>query len=415
MTGVPRRRAILLGIAGAVLLALLVLGARAWKETRNREARLVAGLAGDVAEEMRALEADDPAPPDAENAALLYDSAFAVRAEDDWPLARKLDREWDRPPEDLARWVAANAGALALVERAAALDRCRFPTNWNLPGPSYYCPVPYGPPVQREGLWHFMAMLAARGRISLVEGRVAAAAGDAVLLTRVARHRARRDLRAGGGFAEEFRWTIGTLQRLLVHPALDAASARTVATGLLDHRRIWDDGGLSERSRLLMDEGQAWLLLGGRTSDKHRDALRKGFGLPPAVPLFGVSGADLDALEDLRDRWRSERERARRGGAPLRPDGAWDGMLALYRAAFAVRAFELEKGAPPARLEDLVPGLLPAVPEDPFRGGPLRLEVREGGWSVLGTGTVQAWTGLGQSVHLPVRVDFPSPPAGDGR
>ncbi len=42
------------------------------------------------------------------------------------------------------------------------------------------------------------------------------------------------------------------------------------------------------------------------------------------------------------------------------------------QSALALRAFELEKGRLPERLEELVSAYLPAVPEDPVTGGPLR-------------------------------------------
>jgi competence protein ComGC len=35
---------------------------------------------------------------------------------------------------------------------------------------------------------------------------------------------------------------------------------------------------------------------------------------------------------------------------------------------FAVRAYELDKGHPPASLADLVPGYLKIIPQDPLTG-----------------------------------------------
>jgi hypothetical protein len=58
--------------------------------------------------------------------------------------------------------------------------------------------------------------------------------------------------------------------------------------------------------------------------------------------------------------------------------------LRMAGTALAHRMYELDKGQPPARLEDLVPDYLAAVPKDPFdaNGGPIRMG-RWGGRELL--------------------------------
>jgi hypothetical protein len=49
-----------------------------------------------------------------------------------------------------------------------------------------------------------------------------------------------------------------------------------------------------------------------------------------------------------------------------------DARVGCLRAAVAVERFRLAKGALPAKLDELVPDYLEAVPLDPFDGKPLR-------------------------------------------
>lgn len=52
----------------------------------------------------------------------------------------------------------------------------------------------------------------------------------------------------------------------------------------------------------------------------------------------------------------------------------------------AMALYERVRGAPPERLDALVPGFLPAVPEDPFTGKPLRYATGPYGWKVWSVG-----------------------------
>ncbi len=65
---------------------------------------------------------------------------------------------------------------------------------------------------------------------------------------------------------------------------------------------------------------------------------------------------------------------------------AGDALLALLIAELAVRAHHLERGACPESLADLVPGYLAAVPEDPFRPGPLVYRRKADGHSLYSVG-----------------------------
>lgn len=56
------------------------------------------------------------------------------------------------------------------------------------------------------------------------------------------------------------------------------------------------------------------------------------------------------------------------------------------RVAMAMTDYRLDHGALPARLEDLTPTYLPAVPIDPFSGQPIKLVNRDNEWRVYSVG-----------------------------
>ena len=55
--------------------------------------------------------------------------------------------------------------------------------------------------------------------------------------------------------------------------------------------------------------------------------------------------------------------------------------LGVSRAAIAIRVFQLRRGRAPSSIEELVPGVLDAVPLDPFDGKPMS----------YGSGRPDAW------------------------
>lgn len=392
--------------AAAIVLFFGLLGGGLWWSERKeaRRAALLSEVSRDILDERRALEADDPAPPDAGNAAVLYEGAFKVRREEGWIVLRKLERDWDRPPEDLVDHVRANAEALALVEKAAALDRCRFATDYQLSGGGYLAPVPTGPPAQ-NGLLRFLDLIHARGRIALAEGRTAGAVEDALRIPRLVRHYLARNLVQLDYLHQVLACEFP--ERLLRHPGLDAATARRMAKDLLGCEEVFAGAPLHDRFVALYGEGRIWLLLrDDGLSESYEANLRKQFGLSPRGLLGGLGTGDLDLLREVREGLVAMREMAKRLEATTKPP-PWIGMLTVVRAAFAVRAFELEKGMAPARLEDLVPEFLPAVPRDPFGSGPLRYEVRADGWSVGSIGKINRFQTSGEWKLVELRIDFP--------
>ena len=109
--------------------------------------------------------------------------------------------------------------------------------------------------------------------------------------------------------------------------------------------------------------------------------------------------AKLDAARNLQQRYSADLERAghwRTLGFVRVPsvialyslgELSWAGTnLAMRRTAIATMALERYRrdhgGAPPSSLQALVPGYLPAVPEDPFSGRPLLLKADGDGYVI---------------------------------
>lgn len=63
-----------------------------------------------------------------------------------------------------------------------------------------------------------------------------------------------------------------------------------------------------------------------------------------------------------------------------------DARLRLLRTRLVLRMYSLDHGQYPERLAELVPEYLPAVPLDPFGGGPLVYGVTADGYDLSSTG-----------------------------
>lgn len=366
----PPRRGLLLG--GLALLALLggtgaLLSGRISASRARNE--LLAAMSADLRAEAASIDAG-PVPPDAENAAIAYEAAFALLVREGERLVPKLDRPWDAVPPDLAKWVDANAAALAAAEPGAALDACRFPfaagqglREW-----------PYGPEPQMEGMPRLADLFSARARIRLHEGRTAAAVADALRVPRVVRHELLRSVREPSERDAAVRRAVGVLVDALRRPDLDAATERSVVDGLLDWPQVAEGEAMQRRIGALLDEGWAIAILAGGLPAKSEGDFRRQFGLEERGLLGRASAEDCRRLAAHRERWLAVRERRKAGASPEGPPPTWIGRLGLVRVAYAARVFERLHGRPPARVEDLVPALLPAVPRDPSGKGPLRVE-----------------------------------------
>ena len=79
-------------------------------------------------------------------------------------------------------------------------------------------------------------------------------------------------------------------------------------------------------------------------------------------------------------------------------DAAVIAQLRAARAALLVEQHRLVSGSLPGSLEELVPSLIDAVPEDPFDGAPLRYKLLEQGYVIYSVGQNQRDDGGSEEV-----------------
>ncbi|UCH34554.1 MAG: hypothetical protein JSV65_18860 [Armatimonadota bacterium] len=148
--------------ASAVLLLLAadLQRARKWRLEKLRAAGIPTSMA----------EIAPPPVPDEENAAILYDKATKL-LELDHADEEQLDQFVRNDPlgsrvrlqAEIKAILARNERALALIKRAAAMPRCRFPTDWTQPPPQIMFP-------QFGRLRDYARLLAADVLIAIADG-----------------------------------------------------------------------------------------------------------------------------------------------------------------------------------------------------------------------------------------------------
>lgn len=407
MTGVPRRGSgLIIGLSVAALV-LASLGIGIWSRSRRvaKTSAFRTALLGEIERERRALEADLPQVLDEENAARLYDQALAVYVVPPFHPVFKLDADWEAPKSALVSWVDQNEDAIRILETAAAMDRCRFPiATADLPGPGWSGRWYLGRNTQQSVRWSLSFLLLSRGRIALHEGRLDRAAHDALIVTRVQRH-AHSFLPEPAGVSGLER-CCDLLERVLRHPSLDAPLARRVARELIDWRVLCEADQFRTRLEVLLLEGE--LLMVTEPAGMKDVELRERLGLSqPPLLRWNLSSDDLAALRLQWEGLKARRQQVRLAGAAWRQPAEWPTKLAVLRAAFAVRAFQLERGTVPSGLEALVPEYLPEVPGDPYAEGALQFVKDEKTWSVWSAGRVCGPSGEGRPELPHIRADFP--------
>jgi hypothetical protein len=427
----PRARRWGVAILALVVAVLAVLGGRlAWRvrhEARERT-RLRTWIRADIAAREAAIPRFDPVPP-SQDAATTYSAAFV--AVDRQALARLMyglakgtylsstgeKRRASRAPggnrsPTAAKDLEANEKALELFEKAAA-----FPVN-SLRDP-------------RRWRWGEMAgLFAARADARQVDGDPDGALRDCLQAHRAARQWRRPWPMRSTPDAWHAR-AVDVLARVAEDRRLGAAAAREGLAALLtpeECRRISSDryalAGIDGARSLLEFVGEVprsatgW----GRFSpppsvfERLFERLRGGyygeFERPQTSAdvsraleakrrfegIYAMKGADRTAAASEFHKSMTELPEG-----DIARDVAWnevfqlteaiefEAFLGLVRTALAVRVREAESGAPPATLEELVPGVLDALPEDPYRGLPFRYEVKPDGWSVSTGGPPAGW------------------------
>jgi hypothetical protein len=368
-------------------------------------------------------EVPDPAPEDEENAAVLYREAFAsiVFAKlDQGYYAASSGKKWTTPPKEVETALAAHTETLRLLEEA--LDRPAF-----APGPRDLFPSG----ARQGSCWDLAGLASTRALVAVRAGRVREGVHYALFDSRMARQQGPGRFYPWYGDAGLSSYaSLQVLREAVVDPALDAAAAREVLARCMSGEEARAAGAAQFEAVCVRYAGKNladWLggageaqarARGWRPPSLHQRLLSK-LGKGPTVepfPTTAVFRRQWDAILAARARvgLRGKEAAAALAGPLVRSSREdpydWENQYAadlrgrfvieawfdIVRIAAALRLFEAEKGRAPAALDELVPGYLPSLPQDPFTGAPFLYETLPDGWRVSSEGTPGAW-----GCHLP--------------
>lgn len=367
-----------------------------------------------VTEQRAAALASMPARvPDRDNAALAYEQVFtqlrALDARKDIPKGFQQTGRAENPSEESATQVLdAAAPVIRLARRAAAL-------------PGYYYETDYVRPLRTAlpSLLDFRRtanLLALDAARSAQRGDTTTAAADVAAILRMAEHVGAQPVLIGhmmrvalaglGLDAIEDTLALAKTER----PEDLASSAQAITD---THRAGLQRAFQFEESYFLYIVTNAYYaggalgLSGGEDASLGERLLLapgKLFLLPEDLASYDRTMGEMQgALADRRERrqqrlkklsedWDKESHgllTAMALPSVMRADvstAGVDARAALARVALAATAYRLKSRSYPARLEDLVPDYLPAVPIDPFADAPVKMIAADGGLVIYSVG-----------------------------
>jgi len=357
-------------VAAASALSLLLL----WRVGSYLVGRTVLEkeLLASVRAEWSALEQEEKAIPEGENAAEVWEEAMAALPPHLWCRVQVEDRG------NIEGALARAGPGLRLVDRALSMRSCLFPIKKPVSPFGPFLVAPFGPAVQSEVTIEVPYLLMVRARRSLASGRLAEAGEDAHRVLRCAEQASGRWYEGPLTWGEAVRLATVPMEAILGRDDLPAGVARALSA--FPGSEVFEKGRENQLRlhRLHADIDLLGILSGKMRSDEG-GRIREELGLPSAIPLLKLSLSDVEAIRELR----ANPHRPLRKGMeswPAKGPPAALGRLDLLRAAAALRAFQIERGRPAATLEEAVPGFLPAVPLDPWSDEPLHYETRGGRW-----------------------------------
>ncbi len=357
--------------------------------------------------------------PDEENSALVFLQAFELieAVEGKIPSAPVLDlaattelgeRHSESAREMIGGWVEANADALKLIHKGAQLPHGRFPIA---PAENPYAiELPHLDSLRRAArlcVWQAVSHAeAGEGRAAaeglFATGRLAASLGDNVFL-------------------------IDALLRIALDAMLIEGWERTLALcempadrlALLRHELWREEQELSLTQAFVSERAAGHYFFAETSPEDLRRTLHDLMGESALEVLADPNARAREALHyyDLIEgairvsrmgprqrlteakRWAQDVERERHTfqyqisdmllpalRRAVQEEVKGNARLRTARAALAVEEWRLGHGSWPDSLEQLVPELLDAVPEDPFSDGKLRYERQEEGVVVYSVG-----------------------------
>ena len=350
--------------------------------------------------------------PDSENAAILYNRVFD-QLKDDHVLARNDFDPKSDDPENLDV-LQRHASALRLLRRGAAMPNCRFDRDWARP--DIYLMLPELNQVRISA-----QLLQLDSRVELAAGHDDVALADVNAISGMAGHIGQEPILISGlvsfgvdGVADAA--LQGALGKVTRPAQLDALIGFDPAA---DHR-TWQHCLRGEECFGMTTFAE---LQGGEVSPQYLILATQG-GPTNMIPTvnnivepFGtllrvfVLSAGLDSYMQQMDEYQTlarqpyydakarldaiaaDSETIKRQGyfqsvfmptisRPFRGCAKAEAGDACAQVGIAATRYRLDHGSLPARLADLVPNYIDAVPLDPFDGNPLRLTTKGGQWTV---------------------------------
>jgi hypothetical protein len=338
-----------------------------------------------------------PSTPESTAAARLYESAFARLSGDPDTGIKNLDRigsaDFDANDPTTVAYLGREQSTIAYLRQVAAMQACRFEQDTADPDINSYCP---------DGLQERQAavLLGLDAREEAARGRVASAMTDVNAAFAMARNIGQRPFMVQG--------LIGAGTDDLGCRALEAILPAVKTKSDLAPLRLSEMPPLSGAFQQAL-RGEEWFqitLLDTtiRTLAPARANTPSG-NLPDLMPLGAAPRAyvrvfyfnvdptvqymrtiedySVQPYHEIRNRLRQAEGLAPNlgFGALFAPAGE-KALAAAERAeatelcarvAVAMTRYRLDHGTLPARLDQLVPAYLDAIPVDPYDGNPLRL------------------------------------------
>jgi hypothetical protein len=356
--------------------------------------------------------------PESQNAAPLYEEAFAAMGDlSQWPedyirISNNSQSAETFDPHDpkLALFLKGQEQSMVLLRRAAAMPGCYFEHDYSRPRFDMVM-LDAARTSQWMGAWTLFSLSA---RVKATAGQSDAALAEVETMLRMARHREAEPflLWLLLGASMEGR-AADTLEYVLAHThptaarlaAFDVAPSRVYRSLLPRALRMEEAAAESMVSMLAGGDLALPYPAGERENRNYQDHMSffRATRAPYRVFLLADDLAAYRAgmrwyqtllekpYRETHEAWRDPRQfgPASMGGIMARmllpafsltaeAATAADARRDLMRVAVAAARYREEKGELPKSLNDLVPQYLLSVPLDPFDGEPLRMVLKDG-------------------------------------
>ena len=408
----------------ATLIALVLIAFIVWRVNLAHEvnAKLAAIRAAGLPTNGKELNDYYPAVPDSENAALVMSQAFALMRNFPDDRSNEVDQIQYRPRGQLltdrqkgllAGYVEMNSNALAKVNEAVLLPKCRYPIAFAV---GFDTPLPHLEKIQDLAfLFKNESMLAdessnpaaADASIISIVGMARTLEAEPVVLSQLVRFRliniatATLESRLNAGkltegeltnFAATFvdRENINFVKRALIGeraaviPMFSLSFRRFIQLASLD---VPLDGPPASEHQSLFFRMTGYFQ---RELSFYLDVMATNISIadlsPPQNIEVAAKASETTFERAIHSSYRLSTVILPPVTALVRRETECSAFFRISAAAIAVERIRLAHGELPEKLDELVPEFLPAVPADPFDGRPLRYRRLAKGYVIYSVG-----------------------------